>query len=526
MRHALRRLFWIVPILIGVTLTSFALLSYVPDPADDPAVTATLAGERALELKRSRYLDLPRFFNERPLDVVGRVDAALAHLAADDPLADEARATLVRLGGAALPYLLPRLDGLEPAARARVAVALSPIAERMGIATEDTVEPLRAIAFWNRFWADRAIDFRAANAKRAVRRLSVHGTQTREADLLELDTFALDQIMLALDELSRARETPGASQTETLGASSENTREPVEAMRRLVAAAAHVSGREDAVPDGAAEADVLATVRRWREWWLVHQSDYTAYEGASRFLAMLTDTQYAKWAERVVLLGFGTSSEDTPILTKLRQRAPATLMLMTSAIAFAYAIALALGVASAARDDDADRWALAASLALFAMPTVCLAVWAARYAGPGVLLGAVVLGASMVASPLAQGRTLVREIMTSDYVRAARGFGIHPASLALRHALRATLLPLVALASVEMPTALGGAFVVEKVFGIAGLGEETVHAVQSHDVAWLVGLAFLTALFVTLTSIATDFAIAAIDPRLSLAALRHRRTSA
>jgi ABC-type dipeptide/oligopeptide/nickel transport system permease component len=41
-----------------------------------------------------------------------------------------------------------------------------------------------------------------------------------------------------------------------------------------------------------------------------------------------------------------------------------------------------------------------------------------------------------------------------------------------------------------------------------------------------VGLAFLTALFVTLTSIATDFAIAAIDPRLSLAALRHRRMNA
>src|SRR5437899_1401789 len=109
LRHALRRLLWIVPILIGVTLTSFALLSYVPDPADDPAVTETLGAEHALELRRSRFLDLPRFFNERPVDVVARVDEALGHLAANDPLADAARASLVELGGAALPHLLPRL---------------------------------------------------------------------------------------------------------------------------------------------------------------------------------------------------------------------------------------------------------------------------------------------------------------------------------------------------------------------------------------------------------------------------------
>ena len=101
-----------------------------------------------------------------------------------------------------------------------------------------------------------------------------------------------------------------------------------------------------------------------------------------------------------------------------------------------------------------------------------------------------------------------------------------PVRIAFRHALRNAALPLVALASVEMPTAFGGAFVVEKAFGIAGLGEETVRAVQTHDVAWLVGLAFVTALTVTVTSILADFVVAAIDPRLSNAALYHRRNIA
>jgi peptide/nickel transport system permease protein len=199
---------------------------------------------------------------------------------------------------------------------------------------------------------------------------------------------------------------------------------------------------------------------------------------------------------------------------------------MLGAMLFAYTFALALGIVSAVRSrSGADACLLLASLVLFATPTACLAVWTMRHAGTGASLAVAVLGAGMLAFPLAQGRALVGEVIRSDYVRAARALGMGPLRIALRHTVRHALLPLVALASVEMPTLLGGAFVVEKMFGIVGLGDETVRAVQTHDVAWLVGLAFLTGLCVTLTSIATDFVVAAIDPRLSLAVLRHRRMS-
>jgi peptide/nickel transport system permease protein len=511
LRHALRRLLWIVPILIGVTLASFALLSYVPDPADDPAVIASLRADEVTELRRSRFLDLPRFFNEHPVDVVGRVDDALAHLGADDDKA------LVRLGGAALPYLLPRLDALDPAARARVAVALLPVAERMGIASAQAGDPALAVAFWNRFWADRGIDFRAANARRAARRLSVHGTSTREADLIELDTFALEQIMAALDELA----APVA------GAPGPGAGERVEPLRRLVAAAAHVTERDDKITDDANLADALACVRRWREWWLVHQTDYIAYSGGARFLVMLTDTQYARWAEKVVLLGFGTSEGAVPIWQKLRDRAPPTLTIMVSALILAYALALVLAVAGALRSrTPVDLWIMSASLLLFAIPTACLAVLLARRGQSDLVLAVVVLAVGLLVSPLGQGRALLAEVKSTDYIRQAHALGIGPVRIAFHHALRNAALPLVALASVELPTALGGAFVVEKAFGIAGLGEETVRAVQTHDVAWLVGLAFVTALTVTLTSIVADLAVAAIDPRLTNAALYHRRNIA
>ena len=65
LRQATRRLLWIVPILIGVTLASFALLSYVPGPPPDPKTIAALGDLAPTELLRMRFLDLPRFFMQK-----------------------------------------------------------------------------------------------------------------------------------------------------------------------------------------------------------------------------------------------------------------------------------------------------------------------------------------------------------------------------------------------------------------------------------------------------------------------------
>jgi ABC-type dipeptide/oligopeptide/nickel transport system permease component len=516
LRHALRRLLWIVPILIGVTLTSFALLSYAPDPANDPALLSTLTDEQATELWRSRFLDLPRFFNDRPVDVAKRAADALTHLAAGDEQATAAAAILVRLGGAALPYALPRLDALDPVARARVAVALSPIARRMGIDSAEANDRSAAVAFWNRFWADRSVDFRAANAHRATRRLALHATGARETELFELDTFALEEIIDTMEELSSSAGR----------AAIPDPAWRVDTMRRLVDAAAHVTARDDRVAEGASEAQTLDCVRRWREWWLSHQSDYQAYAGMRRLLATVTDTQYAKWAQKVLVLGFGAGSDASPVLERMRDRAGPTLAILGGALALAYAMVLLVMLARVVVVGAAVEGAvIGVALLAFAIPTACLASWTYARHGGGVLGAVAVLALSLIASPLVQVRALAIEQGHRDHVRAARAMGFGPLSVLVRHVLRSALLPLVAVASVELPIALGGAFVVEKAFGLQGLGDETVRAVQTHDVAWLTALVFVTALTVTLTSIGADLATAAIDPRLSLAALRNQRTA-
>jgi ABC-type dipeptide/oligopeptide/nickel transport system permease component len=514
LRHALRRLLWIVPILIGVTLTSFALLSYAPDPADDPAVLSSLPEEQATELRRSRFLDLPRFFNDRPVDLAERARGALAKLATGGEGAGSAAALLVRLGGAAFPFLLPRLDALEPPARSRVAVALAPIAQRMGIESDEPSDPARAVSFWHRFWADRSVEFRSANAYRSARRFALHATDARQNELLELDTFALPATMDLLEQLSRS-----AHFEQLAGA------DRVHAIEALVEAAAHVTERDDRVPGTADEQQALACARRWREWWLAHESDYTAYTGMRRLSAMVRDTQYAKWAHQVLVLGFGAGSESSPVLERLRDRAGTTLAIVGGALASAYAWVLGAGLLRALRRGAIFRaGVLVASLFAFAVPTACWSIWLVARTRPGVAAAVVVLSLSLIASPLAQLRAMVESEERRDHVRAARALGFGTLAIWARQTLRSALIPLVAVASVELPIALGGAFVVEKAFGLNGLGEETVRAVQAHDVAWLVALVFVTALAVTLTSILADLATAAIDPRLSLAALRNQRT--
>ena len=85
----------------------------------------------------------------------------------DDPFLGASRRgqrELLRLGGASLPHLLPRLDSLAPRERVRVALSLAPLVARMGLDHQGEPEdPERVVLFWSRFWDTRGIEgFRSA----------------------------------------------------------------------------------------------------------------------------------------------------------------------------------------------------------------------------------------------------------------------------------------------------------------------------------------------------------------------------
>ncbi len=494
LRYAIRRILWAIPTLLATSLVLFLVTTLAPAPpsSDDPLTD---------EAFRARFLDVPRFLNTAPQDVRARAADAVSHIAAGDAQQERAARRLAWLGGAALPYVLPAFEALAPDARGRVAVALAPVADRMNLARADTdlTQPESAVLFWSHFWDDRALDFTSTAVERAVERLVDHGSEMREADLLALDTYALPQIVLAMT----------------------TTTDPV-ALQRLTRLAHHATGRGTVIEDGASPGQVRRALADWREWWFVHGDDFVPLAGAGRAIAMVTETRYGKWLERAAGGQLGVSVVDgEPIADKLLERAPLTLLVCLLAMAGSWLIAVPVGAFAALRQGKAfDVASTAVLFVLYATPTFAIAELLRRAtlgspaSAPRVVLAVLALMAGSVATLSRWQRSAMLEVVRQDFVRTARAKGMSAWRVAVVHALRNALVPTITLAGLHLPVVLGGAFVVEEVFALPGMGFETLRAIEAHDAAWLMAVVLASAASVTLGLVVSDVAHGALDPRV------------
>jgi peptide/nickel transport system permease protein len=496
LRYALRRVLWAIPTLLATSLILFFVTTLAPDPASPPRDDA---GEEA---RRSRFLDLPRFVNADPQDVRSRSRGAVAHVAAGDARHEAAARELRTLGGAALPYVLPLFEALPPEERRRLAVALVPVAQRMELSgANDLGRPEAAVLFWTRFWDDRALDFTSTAVTRAVGRLVEHGSELRESDLLSLDTYALVEIVHAMTA----------------------TDDRV-ALERLTRLARHATERGPALAPGASVSEVRRAVADWQEWWFVHATEFVSLDGAARVIAVVTETRYGKWLKRAASGELGVSAMDgEPIAEKMRARAPVTLLVCALAILLSWTLAVPIGALGAWRQGRAfDVASSAALFLLYATPTFAVAELLRRAAvghalagqAPRLALAVAALTAGSVATLSRWQRAAMLDVVRQDFVRTANAKGLPAWRVAIVHALRNALMPTITLAGLNLPTVLGGAFVVEEVFELPGVGFETLRAIEAHDTAWLMAVVLVSAVAVTLGLVASDVAHGALDPRV------------
>jgi ABC-type dipeptide/oligopeptide/nickel transport system permease component len=493
-RYALRRALWSIPTLLATSLFLFLVTTLAPDPASlgtDPQVE---------EARRARFLDLPRFFNPDAKDVRARARDSLSHVAADDARSEMGARELQRLGGAALPFVLPQLETLAPDGRRRVAAALAPLAERMGLASSgDLSLPEAAALFWTRFWDDRGLDFTRPTVERTVMRLLEHGSDLREGDLNALDTFALPELIGAMA-----------------------TTHDVATLGRLTRLAAHASERGPVVDARSTADERRRAAADWSEWWFVHAADFVPLDGADRAIAVVTETRYGKWLRRAASGELGLSAIDgEPIADKLRARAPMTLLVCALAILTSWGIAVPIGAIGAWRRGGAFDVASSAVLfVLYAAPTFVIAELLRRVAaafdlsGGRVLLAVAALAIGSLATSSRWQRSAMLDVVRQDFVRTAHAKGVAAWRVAVVHALRNALMPTVTLAGLHLPALLGGAFVVEEVFGLPGIGFETLRAIEAHDSPWLMAVLLPAAVAVTAGLVASDVIYGALDPRV------------
>jgi peptide/nickel transport system permease protein len=505
MRYALRRILWIVPTLAAISIVAFWVL------------TRSLGPPAALELgpkARARLAQLPRFLNPSPRTVRDLALEATEAVAAGGPSAESAGAELVRLGGAALPHVLPRFDTLRPAGRVRVAQALRPVARRMGVGSSAELDsPEGAVVFWTRYWQDRAIDFRPAVMRRLVRRAVERSTDLRGEDVRELDTYALPELIAALDGVRGAAELGQA--------------------RRLSQLLAHVTTQPWAIDERASPEQSRALVARWKTWWTLNQSDYVDYDGPERVLAMVTETQYGKWAIEAGRTRFGMTASGQQVLDVLRARAGPTLWLLASAWLGGYAAGIALGILGAglrktpwSPPDLRRRWLERAIsfvlVVLVALPSAALASAFAPAAGQGHPFRAAWLMAAIAGAIVARYQEAAsREALRREPVRTLLAYGASDLRAA-RRTFKNAGSSAVSLLGVDLPALLTAAFVVERLFDLPGLSEPTLEAILVGDVAWLMALVVAGTVFGALAQIISDVLLLRLDPRVAVAAALRR----
>ena len=113
-------------------------------------------------------------------------------------------------------------------------------------------------------------------------------------------------------------------------------------------------------------------------------------------------------------------------------------------------------------------------------------------------------------------RTNMLEVLSSDYIRTARAKGLGETKVIYKHAFRNTLIPLVTSLAGLLPSLFSGAIITEQVFGLPGIGNIALDAMNRGDIPFIMGYNMFLALLSVLGVLLSDLMYAVVDPRVKL----------
>jgi peptide/nickel transport system permease protein len=128
---------------------------------------------------------------------------------------------------------------------------------------------------------------------------------------------------------------------------------------------------------------------------------------------------------------------------------------------------------------------------------------------------AVALGLAQTAVIARMTRANLMEVLREDYVRTARAKGLAERVVVLKHALRNAFVPTLAVIGVSIALLLGGAIIIETVFGIPGIGLLVIEAILRRDFPVIQGILLWIALITALVNLAVDLLYGVLDPRIA-----------
>ena len=250
--------------------------------------------------------------------------------------------------------------------------------------------------------------------------------------------------------------------------------------------------------------------------------------------------QYAKWVGNLVRLDWGYSFvTHEPVLDRIWQRLPATLLLMGVAYILTLLIAIPVGLLAALRQYSWFDYAatglaffgismpvfwfgllliLTFSVQLGLLPTSGMAT-----VGSGFDLGDrirhLIMPASVLALVSAAGysrfiRGSMLEVIHQDFIRTARAKGLREKMVVLRHAFKNAALPFVTLVALDIPDLFTGAVVTETIFAWPGMGRLYIESIGRLDYSVLMAILTVSALLLILSNLLADIVYGLLDPRI------------
>ncbi|MEU0740792.1 ABC transporter permease [Streptomyces sp. NPDC006134] len=251
-------------------------------------------------------------------------------------------------------------------------------------------------------------------------------------------------------------------------------------------------------------------------------------------------TQYTDWLAHAVRGDLGTSwftSED--VGQSVAARLPVTASLMVGVTLVTTVVSFLLGVWAGVRRGAVDRFVQVLGVVGYALPgflvtLVLVLVFAVRLnwfpaigytpftESPGgwlstITLPVLSLSVASVAGVSQQVRGAVIDVLRQDYVRTLRARGLPASRIVFRHVLRNASAPALSVLGMQFVGLLGGAVIVEQIFGLPGIGSMTVTYTTRGDIPVIMALVMLTVVGVVLINLLVDIAIGWLNPKARVA---------
>lgn len=255
--------------------------------------------------------------------------------------------------------------------------------------------------------------------------------------------------------------------------------------------------------------------------------------------------QYINWLGRFIRLDFGQSFIDNrPVMDKVLERLPATLLLNITAMTVVFFLGVLIGVTSALyRNSMYDRWMTVFTFIGYSMPAFWLALilmlvfgvvlgWlpvsglaSIDFSGMGLMEKAGDIAAHMVlpvfvtalgglASISRYVKSSMVETLTQPYIKAAYAKGLPETRIIFKNALKNSLLPVITLLGLSLPGLIGGSFIFETIFAWPGMGRLAYESAVSFDYPVIMGVVTIAAFLTLLGNLLADIAYALVDPRI------------